>query len=194
MKKFLNFLPNALIISVIAALIQILDQLVIQAGGIGPLILGGAWIAYQAWAVYFLAGSTLKGGIRVGIGYITAVVAVIIIFEVADLIGVTGFWATPITLVVLVAPIVFLEKAPEWFSLVPAVFVGAGLFIGLMSYLPNLPNAFPDGATIWTKYALTGLGELTYCALGLLAGWLSITLQNQLPANKAKEPITEDSN
>lgn len=186
MKKFLQFLPNALIISVIAALVQILDQVVVGAGGIGPLIFGGAWIAYQAWAVYFLAGSTLKGGIRVGIGYVVSVVAVIAIFEVAKLIGVTGFWAVPLTLVVLVAPIVYLEKAHELFSLVPAVFVGAGLFIGMMGYLPNLPSAFAEGTNTWVMYGLAGLGELTYCAIGLFAGWLSITLQGLVPSNKAK--------
>ncbi|MDR0783127.1 MAG: DUF1097 domain-containing protein [Propionibacteriaceae bacterium] len=184
MKKFLEFLPNAVIISTIAAILQCGDQLIGQAGGIGPIIFGGGWIAFQAWAVYFLAGSTLKGGIRALIGYSIGIIASICIFEVAGLLGGLGFFAVPLTLLILVIPIIYLLKAPELFSLVPAVFVGAGVFFGVMSYFPSVEGAFPAGAGSWAMYGLAALGILTYCCFGLIAGWLTITLQGMVPANK----------
>lgn len=192
MKKAIAFLPNAVIISVLAASLQILDQVLVENGGIGPIIAGGGWISFQAWAVYFLAGSTIKGGIRALIGYIIGIVASVAIFEVAGLFsGVGSFWNTPLSLVILVVPIIYLMNAPEMFNLVPAVFVGAGVFFGVMSYFPSVAGAFADGAGKWEMYGLSALGELAYCVIGLLAGWLTITLQGLIPANKQQEETAD---
>ena len=60
LKKFV-LIP--VIIGVLACLIQALDQLLYSSvppeGNVGF-----SWISFQSWAVYFLAGCTVRGGIK----------------------------------------------------------------------------------------------------------------------------------
>lgn len=160
-----KYFPIALFIGVQACLLQVLDQLM---GTTLSLVLvgGGGWIAFQAWAVYFLAGGSLKGGARGLIGYVIGMVASIAILFLGGVFsGVLGFWSVPLVLLVLVPIILYLNIAPELFSLVPAVFIGAGVFFGIMTYVPN--------ATFATAF----VGELIFCVIGLIFGWATCTFQ-----------------
>lgn len=69
LKKFV-LIP--VIIGVLACLIQALDQLlytsVLPEGNVGF-----SWISFQSWAVYFLAGCTVRGGIKAFIAYMNYV-------------------------------------------------------------------------------------------------------------------------
>lgn len=158
-----KYLPIALFIGFQAAVLQALDQTV--CGSIAPLVAGGGWISFQSWAMYFLAGCTLKGGLRALIGYLIGMAASIAIMTGGGMLGALGFWAMPAILMILVPVILYLDIAPELFNLVPAVFVGAGVFFGIMSYVPNatFTNAF--------------VGEGIYCLIGLAFGWLTITFR-----------------
>lgn len=55
-----KYFPIALFIGVQAAVLQAIDQLI--CAGVSPLVAGGGWISFQAWAMYFLGGCTIKGG------------------------------------------------------------------------------------------------------------------------------------
>ena len=79
--------------------------------------------------------------------------------------GALGFWAMPVILLILVPIILYLDIAPEMVNFVPAVFVGAGVFFGVMSYIPgaDFVNAF--------------IGEGIYCVIGLLFGFITITFR-----------------
>ena len=68
----------------------------------------------------------------------------------------------PLVLLVLVPIILYLDIAPEMINFVPAVFVGAGVFFGIMSYIP--------GATFGNASSARDL-----CLIGLVFGWLTIT-------------------
>ena len=49
--------------------------------------LGGnllTWISFQAWAMYFLAGCTVKMGLKTLAGYACGILASIAIFELGD--------------------------------------------------------------------------------------------------------------
>ncbi|MDR1393736.1 MAG: DUF1097 domain-containing protein [Bifidobacteriaceae bacterium] len=182
-----KFLPNALFIGILAMTCQIVDQLIVQnGGGIGPLVGGGGWIAFQAWAMYFLAGGTLKGGLRALIGYGFGMVASIaILFCGTQLSGPLGFWSVPLVLLVLVPPVIYLMIGPELVNLVPAVFVGAGVFFGVMTYCP-----FDEGLNQWGMFGQTFLAETVYCILGLIFGWLTVTQQTWYNA-KFVEPAVQ---
>lgn len=159
-----KYLPIALFIGVQAFLIQIVDQLLHTA--MPPTGNGGfGWIAFQAWAVYFLAGGTVKGGVRGLIGYVIGMVASIAILAGSGLVGTLGFFATPLVLLVLVPIILYLDIAPELFNLVPAVFIGAGVFFGFMTYVP--------GATFTAAF----ISEGVYCVIGLIFGWGTCTFR-----------------
>lgn len=155
-----KYFPIALFIGVQAAALQAIDQLI--CSGVSPLVAGGGWISFQAWAMYFLGGCTLKGGARGLIGYVLGMVASIAIMMGGGALGSLGFWAMPAILLILVPVILYLDIAPEMISFVPAVFVGAGVFFGIMSYIP--------GATFSNAF----VGELVYCVIGLAFGWMTI--------------------
>ena len=57
-----KYLPIAFVIAVIAAALQCVDQLLSQNMLTKYAAFG--WISFQAWAVYFLGGCTVKGGVK----------------------------------------------------------------------------------------------------------------------------------
>ena len=159
-----KYFPIALFIGIQAFVIQIVDQALhshVPPAGNG----GFGWIAFQAWAVYFMAGGTTKGGVRSFIGYFIGMVASIAILAGSGIVGTLGFYAAPIVLLILVPIILYLDIAPDLLSFVPAVFVGAGVFFGMMTYVP--------GATFTNVLAT----ESIYCVLGLIFGWATIAFR-----------------
>jgi hypothetical protein len=180
-----NLIAYAIPIGVVAALVQVIDQLAVgKLKGIGPFVAGGGWVAFQAWALYFLAGSFnplgvgkngINGALWTLVSYALGIIASILIFELAGMLGKTGFWATPIALVVICIFVIFLQLTDAPFNYVPALFCGAGVFFCVMSYYPQVPGAFKEGASKWTNYISTAIGELVYCAIGLCAGWIIVT-------------------
>ncbi len=158
-----KYLPIALFIGFQAFVLQALDQAV--CAGIPPLAAGGGWISFQAWAMYFLGGCTPKGGARALIGYGIGMAASIAIMVGGGALGALGFWAMPVILLILVPIILYLDIAPEMVNFVPAVFVGAGVYFGVMSYIPgaDFVNAF--------------ISEGVYCVIGLLFGFITITFR-----------------
>ena len=155
-----KYFPIALFIGIQAAVLQALDQTI--CASIVPMAAGGGWISFQAWAMYFLGGCTPKGGLRAFIGYMLGMLASIAIIFCGGQLGALGFWAMPLVLLVLVPIILYLDIAPEMINFVPAVFVGAGVFFGIMSYIP--------GATFTNALISEGI----YCVIGLLFGFITI--------------------
>lgn len=159
-----KYFPIALFIGIQAFAIQIVDQLL--CAYVPPIgNTGFGWIAFQSWACYFLAGGTVKGGVRSFIGYVFGMLASIAIIAGSGIVGTLGFFATPVVLLILVPIILYLDIAPELLNLVPAVFVGAGVFFGMMSYVPG------------TTFTNTLITEGIYCVLGLIFGWATCTFR-----------------
>ncbi|MGR5339837.1 DUF1097 domain-containing protein [Vibrio astriarenae] len=160
--KFQQFIVIPIIVAFLAFTIQIVDQI------ISPMLpienVGFGWIAFIAWAMYFMAGCTLEGGKKVLFGYIAGIIASVAIMEFGGVLSSLGFFAVPVAIFFVVVPCICLERLPP-FDFVPALFVGAGTFFGFMSYV--------SGAT----YAHAGFIELLYCGIGLTYGWITVTLR-----------------
>lgn len=159
--SYSKFLPIALFIGFQAFAIQIVDQL------LSPMMpplgnVGFGWIAFQAWAMYFLAGCNVKDGVRSFMGYGLGVLASIAIMTMGGSFAGLGFWAMPLVLMILVPVVISFEQAPSMINFVPAIFVGAGVFFAFMSYIP--------GAT----FATAALTEMTYCVIGLIFGYVTV--------------------
>jgi hypothetical protein len=171
-----KYLPIALFIGLQAAVLQAMDQAICVS--IAPLAAGGGWISFQAWAMYFLAGCTPKGGLRALIGYVIGMAASVAIMMGGGALGALGFWAMPAILLILVPVVLYLDIAPELFNLVPAVFVGAGVFFGVMSYIPGatFQNGLPGGAGLLRR------GPGVRRRHHRLPGWYEKTFVNQAAA------------
>ena len=131
------------------------------------------WIAFQAWAVYFLAGCTLMGGVRALIGYATGIAASIAIIELMGVPGISSLpevggmnlvMATAVFIVVI--PAIMSEKLK---NMIPALFIGSGAFFG-MSQIPSIAG----GKEGWDLYMALTQVELVYCAYGLLFGFITV--------------------
>jgi hypothetical protein len=105
------------------------------------------WIAFQAWAMYFMAGCTYKDGVKVFLGYLGGAVASIAIMEMAGGMTVLGAMAAPIAVLIIVVPVICFERVPM-FNFVPSWFVGAGAFFGLTALQGIASNQRIADATI----------------------------------------------
>lgn len=155
-----QFIGISLIVATLAFSFIVIDQL------LSPKLLpegnkGFGWIAFQAWAVYFLAGCNVKGALKTFLGYLTGVVMTILIFELAGAVGSIGFFAVPIAAFAVVTAVIFTEKIPP-FDFIPAIFIGAGAMVCFLSYI--------GGAT----YVNASLTILLYSVIGLLYGYLTV--------------------
>jgi hypothetical protein len=118
------------------------------------------WIAFQAWAMYFMAGCTYKDGVKVFLGYLGGAVASVAIMEMAGGMTVLGAMAVPIAVLIVVVPVICSERVPM-FDFVPAWFVGAGAFFGLTELQGIASSQRIADATVAALKAGTGVEEIT---------------------------------
>jgi hypothetical protein len=136
------------------------------------------WISFQAWAMYFLAGCTLKGGGKVMLGYLGGAVASVAIMEFA---GVLGGWglgqaAVPVAVFFVVVPVISAERVPG-FNFVPGWFVGAGVYFALIGLFP-----WPGDLAKWDKYLNAGLYLMVSCAVGMVYGIVTVFIRTRYEA------------
>lgn len=130
------------------------------------------WITFQAWAMYFLAGCTPKTGLKTLIGYFGGIVASVAIFELGDLLAgpMGGYWGYAVAVFIVVVPVISAQRVP-WIDFVPAYFLGAGVFFGIMSLQQPAIGHDIGG------YVSAAVPELIACAVGLCFGWVTVTYQ-----------------
>ncbi|MFR9620419.1 MAG: DUF1097 domain-containing protein [Rikenellaceae bacterium] len=159
-----KFAVIPLIIGVLALLIQVVDQLLM--GLVPPAGNSGfGWIAFQSWALYFLAGCDIKGGIKVFLGYILGIVGSILIIEFGSaIVSALGFMAFPVAVGTVAFFIIFLERT-TWLSLVPGIFIASGAFFAFMNYVPD------------ATYCAAFTTEMIYATIGLIFGVVTVTLR-----------------
>ena len=166
---FKQFFPIPVFIAVLAVALVMLAEP-------SPLVIPffWPWIAFQAWAMYFLAGCTFTGGIKVLLGYAGGAAASVAIMELMGLLAQSLHPAVALSIAVFLVVIVVIsaERVP-WFDFVPAWFVGAGVFFGIMS----IYQGFPEGATVWTKYGIAGAHLMVSCAIGFVFGIVTVFLR-----------------
>jgi hypothetical protein len=147
----------------------------------GNLIDGGGlltWIAFQAWAMYFLAGCKPDMALKVLAGYAGGIIASIAIIEIGgNLLGGLNMeggvqLGIAIAVFIVVIPVIAAEKLPG-INFIPAWFVGSGVFFALITY-----NAAPEEVTCpWHWYTRIGVTELVACVIGLGFGYCTVTFR-----------------
>lgn len=181
--KTKHLIVYAIIVGILAGVVTLVTDFLQSVGFIAT----GAsltFVTFVCWATYFLYGANLKGGVSGWLSMIPGIIGAIIIYVVTGFLAGAGlnfaYIALPLGVVVGVIFMLLCEKLPIGNN-VAAIFVGAGLFFGIM----GTPDA---GAT---GYLMVGIGELVYGALGLLAGYLTIAIAGMVTKNKAPSDKAE---
>ena len=178
----------------IPVFISVLAVTLVMLAAPSPLVIPylWTWIAFQAWAMYFMAGCTIKGGVKTFLGYLGGAVAAIAIFELMGLLSGWGLGDAPalaIAVFIVVIPVISSERVP-YLDFVPAWFVGAGVFFGVMS----IKTVWPDGAGTWTKYGITVTHLMVSCLVGLIYGVVTVFIRTKYEAwLKAKQPAEAEA-
>jgi hypothetical protein len=171
--SFKQFFPIPLFIAVQAVTLVLLD---LQPNPLIPHL--WTWISFQAWAMYFLAGCTLKGGAKVFLGYLGGALASAAIIELGggqnSLIGqwipqLAGTPALAIAVFVVVVGVISAERVPM-FNFIPAWFIGAGVYFGIMN--------MEKGAT----HTSTTIHLMVSCAVGLVYGVVTVLIRGKYEA------------
>lgn len=165
---FKQFFGIPVFISILAVTLVMLDG-VIPATKI-PFL--WTWITFQAWATYFLAGCNVKGGVKVMAGYLGGAVASVAIMELMGLLAPSlgNPAALAVAVFIVVLGVISAERVP-WFDFVPAWFIGAGVFFGVM----NLNTTWQwGGETAWSKYLEAGTFLMVSCLVGQIYGWVTV--------------------
>ena len=171
--SFKQFFPIPVGIAVLATTLMALD---LVKGPVLPHFL--PWVSFQAWAMYFMAGCTFKGGGKVMLGYLGGAVASVAIIELAGVFGGWGLGNAGIlpAVFIVVVPVICAERVPG-FDFVPAWFVGAGVFFGLFFL-----TAWPEGTSKVAKHGTTGAHLMVSCAVGMIYGVVTVAFRSRYEA------------
>jgi hypothetical protein len=170
---FKKFIVIPVYIAILAAAFIVLDQVLSPYMPIADNK-GFGWVTFQAWAMYFLAGGTVKGGLRTFFGYVLGVLSAIIIIKLAGVLGSTGFWAVPLAVLVMVIPMCSLERAHSLIDFVPALFVSSALIFAFGQIYP---------AATMTSSVIT---ILVYCGIGMVLGFITVSIRTAYEKMVAK--------
>lgn len=171
---FKKFIIIPVYIAILAAGFIVLDQLISPYMPIADNK-GFGWVTFQAWAMYFMAGCTVKGGARTFLGYVLGVLSAILIIELARVLGSTGFWAVPLAVLVMVIPMCSMERAHSLIDFVPAIFVSSAVYFAFTQIYP--------ATTTRTSMAVT---ILVYCGIGMILGYITISIRTAYEKMVAK--------
>jgi len=165
--------------------------ILVLINGVLPAITHGMdmmWIAFQAWAVYFIVGCTAANGIKAWIGYFTGILASIAIIELMGMPGIKGLpniggmnLAMAVAVFIVVIPAIMSENVK---NNVATLFIGSGAFFASFGH-SALAAAVPSGDLV-TKYVYATQAELIYCALGLTFGFITVFWRGKYEASLAK--------
>jgi len=176
--SFGKFFPITVIISALAVTMMALDiafqKMLFFGEAGGGVLMMQTFIAFQAWAMYFMAGCTIKDGVRVFLGYVGGAVASIAIIALAlgPFAGMGDYkFLIPVFLVVI--PVICAERV-KWLDFVPAWFVGAGIYFGTFTLYAKIS---PEGTPLTSLYLHTAVAVLLSCLWGLIYGWVTVYLR-----------------
>jgi len=174
MKDIIKFSPHALIIAVLAGLMQLLDL------KMGDLFY--AWVGFAAWACYFLAGCNIKGAVKVSSCWVAGVIASVAIIELGGFMtGLTGSPSIgfPVSVAVIAFFVILFEKVPA-LDFIPAWFIGAACFFAANNLLQG-------------DYQKSVPVILISCLIAQVFGWVTVTLRTQYEGMVSEPDTTSDS-
>ena len=147
------------------------------------------WIAFQAWAVYFVVGCTPLNGLKAWLGYLSGIIASIAIIKIMGAPGIKELPNVgPMNLAMALA--VFLVVIPAIMSenfknMVPALFIGSGAYFASLGHASLDASLQAANATACetTKFLYAAQCELIYCALGLSFGFITVYWRGKYEAS-----------
>lgn len=164
---FSKFIVFPIFVALQAAILMLVGPYI----KIGPASIGGpalvTWIAFQAWAMYFLGGCTVKMAGKTVIGYACGIIASVAIFKLIGVFvggGMSLYWGGALAVFIVVIPVMCAEKV-EILNFIPAWFMGAGVFFALQ---------FMSGAGTMSEYVGIAVPELVACVVGLAFGYCTV--------------------
>ncbi len=167
--KFDKLFFYAVCVSALAGLVDLFTNL-LQGAGIITTDASLTFITFICWASYFLFGANLKGAWNAFLGFIVGIIAAILMFVFVGIFAGAGLnvsiIAIPLAVFILVIFMLLCEKVP-YFNNIAAIFLGTGMFFGLM----GTPAVGVKG------YITVAFGELLYAAIGFAAGWITIAIR-----------------
>lgn len=171
----------AICIAALAGFVDLSTNL-LQGFGIITTEASLTFITFISWAAYFLLGANLKGAFSGILGIIVGISAAILMFLLVGVFATNGLdvatVAIPLAVFVLVIIMLLFEKVP-YFNNVAAIFLGTGMFFGLM----GIPAVAAEG------YLMVAVGELLYASIGFAAGWFTIAIR--IAVEKSGSKITK---
>lgn len=168
--SFKQFIVIPVFIAVQAMVLMLLAPYIPGAseavGGPGLL----TWITFQAWAMYFLGGCTIPMALKTVAGYVGGIIASVAIFELGDALAgsMGGYWGYAVAVLIVVVPVISMERVPG-LNFIPAYFIGAGVFFGLMS-LKGIDHGVKGYMSVATP-------EVVACVVGMIFGWVTVTFR-----------------
>jgi len=177
---FKQYFPITVMIAIIAFFLMLVDLLFTKVifAGEGATNYFVVWVAFQAWAMYFMAGCTYSGGVKVVLGYLGGAIASIAILELAGVLSFLDPMHVPVAVLIVVVPVICADRVP-WFNFVPAWFVGAGVFFALKVHI-GVPS-YKDAAIM----------SLLSCIVGCLFGVVTILGRAKYEASLAAKLAAE---
>ncbi|HUT01822.1 MAG TPA: DUF1097 domain-containing protein [Phycisphaerae bacterium] len=179
----------------IPVFIAVLATTLVMLAKPSPLVIPfvWTWISFQAWAMYFLGGCTVKGGVKVMLGYFGGAAASVAIFELMALlmapVGLGAAAALAIAVFIVVIGVISAERLPG-FDFVPSWFIGAGVFFGVMSihtgweWTSDCPRTQQ-----WLHYLEAGTYLMVSCFVGQIYGWVTVLIRGKYEGwIKSKHP------
>jgi hypothetical protein len=161
--KIMKYLPHPGIIAALVIVLMTLEMLIPQY-----LI---SWIAFQTWALYFIAGGTVPQGIKAGACYICGILAAILIMVlVGALAGTLGKATLPLVCSAVTFAAICFEKVKPLDN-IPAWFIGAGAYFGLANVL---------GAKF--QYGPAMVTVVATLVIGMLLGFITVTARTKYGA------------
>jgi len=170
--------------------------ILVLINGVLPALTHGMdmmWIAFQAWAVYFVVGCTAMNGFKAWIGYLTGIIASIAIIKLMGMPGIAGLpkvggmnLAMAGAVFIVVIPAIMSENIK---NMVPALFIGSGAFFASLNHsalADSLQAANATGCQT-TQFLYAAQTELIYCALGLAFGYITVFWRGKYEASLAKK-------
>lgn len=185
MKDFVKYLGHPAIIAVLAFILQFVTMkspaLEFSDTLKSPCLV--TWICFQTWALYFLAGCNLKGGLKAAACYAIGILGSMVIMKLGGSLGSIGVFAFPTAVGLIAFAVILLEKVPA-LNLIPALFIGAGAFFGWM-------EKFGAEATFTQAFGVV-MGS---CLFGMLFGvvtvWLRTKYSEKFEAQNSEEEKAE---
>ena len=165
---FKQFFPIPVMITILAFFLMLINLGASHCPNYGKYFV--VWVAFQAWAMYFMAGCTPKNGVKVMLGYLGGAAgstAIMVLGGQFTKLGL-GEMAMPVSVLILVLPIICFERVPM-FDFIPAWFVGSGVFFALCKG----PGTYIE----------TGCMSLFSCLIGVLFGVVTVVLRMKYEAS-----------